>query len=107
MLGSRFKWKSRETRMLVYLAILGAVASWKFVPRPWHPSVTLETQHHLIYSAATPQQTHETAQTLELLYQAYFDRLGSLQTFQGVHPKLKVKLFKDRAEFRWVNPNLG
>jgi hypothetical protein len=107
MLGNRFKWTPRETRMLVYLAILGAVAVWKFVPRPWHPSITLETQHHLIYSTAPRQQTDETAHTLELLHQAYSDRLSRLQTFQGAHPKLKVKLFKDRAEFRWINPNLG
>jgi hypothetical protein len=107
MLGSRFRWKPRDTRMLVYLAILGAVAAWKFVPRPWHPSTTLETQHHLIYSTATRQQTDETALTLELLYHAYSNHLSSLETFQGVHPKLKVKLFKNRAEFRRINPNLG
>ncbi len=93
--------------MLIYLAILGAVAAWKFIPRPWHPSTTLETQHHLIYSTATRQQTDETAHTLELLYQAYSNRMSSLDTFQVVHPKLQVKLFKDRAEFRRINPNLG
>jgi hypothetical protein len=62
--------------MLVYLAILAAVATWKFVPRPWHPSITLETQHHLMYSTATRQQTDETAHTLDLLYQAYSNRFG-------------------------------
>jgi len=93
--------------MLVYLAILGAVATWKFVPRPWHPSITLETGHHLIYSTATRQQTDETAHTLDLLYQAYSNRLSSLETFQGEHPRLKVKLFKDRPEFRGINHNLG
>ncbi len=93
--------------MLVYLLIAGAVAGWKFIPRPWHPSITLEAAHHLIYSTATRQQTEETAHSLELLYQAYSNRLGSLDTFQSVHPKLKVKLFKDRAEFRRINPNLG
>ena len=67
--------------MLIYLAILGAVAAWKFIPRPWHPSIKLETQHHLIYSTATRQQMDETAHTLELLYQAYSSRLSSLQTF--------------------------
>lgn len=107
MLRGRFRWKARETRMLVYLAVLGVVAAWRFVPRPWHPSIKLETHHHLIYSTATRRQTDETAHTLELLYQAYSDRLSSLETFQRVHPKLKVKLFKDRAEFRWINPNLG
>jgi hypothetical protein len=93
--------------MLVYLAILGAIVAWKFVPRPWHPAITLETRHHLIYSTATRQQTDETAHTLALLYQGYSNRLSSLETFQGVHPKLKVKLFKARAEFRWINPYLG
>jgi len=107
MLHARFRWKARETRMLVYLAILGAIAAWKFVPRPWHPAIMLETRHHLIFSTGTLQQTDETAHTLELLYQAYSNRLSSLETFQGVHPKLKIKLFKDRAEFRWINPNLG
>jgi hypothetical protein len=93
--------------MLVYLALLGAIAAWKFVPRPWHPSITIETAHHLIYSTATRQQTDETAHSLELLCQAYSNRLGGLETFQRAHPKLKVKLFKDRAEFRRINPNLG
>ena len=107
MLRGRFRWKARETRMLVYLAILGVVAAWKFIPRPWHPSITLKSGHHLIYSTASRQQTDDTAHTLELLYQAYSNRLSSLETFQGTHPTLKVILFKDRAEFRRVTPNLG
>ena len=93
--------------MLIYLVILGVVAAWKFVPRPWHPSITLETRHHLIYSSAARQDTDETAHTLELLYQTYSNRLGSLESFQVVHPRLKVRLFKDRREFRRINPNLG
>jgi hypothetical protein len=93
--------------MLVYVLILGTVAAWKFIPRPWHPSITLQTGHHLIYSTATRQQTEETAHTLNLLYLSYSNQLSSLTTFQRLHPKLKVKLFKDRAEFRRINPNLG
>ena len=93
--------------MVVYLLILSAVAAWRFIPRPWHPSVTLETERHLLYSTATRQQTEETARTLELLYQTYSNRLSTLDTFQSAHPKLRVKLFKDRAEFRRINPNLG
>lgn len=107
MLHGRFRLKARETRLLIYLLILGAVAGWKFMPRPWHPSITLETGHHVVYSTATSQQTEETARTLELLFQAYSNRLGGVDTFQRAHPKLKVELFKDRAEFRRVNPNLG
>jgi hypothetical protein len=43
--------------MLLYLLVLLAVVAWKFVPRPWHPAITLEAPHHLIYSSATSAQT--------------------------------------------------
>jgi hypothetical protein len=105
----RFRWrlKGRETRLLIYLLVLLGVVAWKFIPRPWHPSLTLEEPHHIIYSTATHQQTEETAQAMELLYNAYSNRFGSLPQFQPRHPKLRVKLFKDRAELRRVNPGLG
>ena len=93
--------------MLLYLLVLLGVVAWKFVPRPWHPAITLEAPHHLIYSSATPAQTSDTAQMLELLYIAYSNRFGSLDGFQRNPPKLKVKLFKDRAEMRRTNPGLG
>ena len=38
MLRLQFSWKSRQMRMVAYLLIVSAVATWKFVPRPWHPS---------------------------------------------------------------------
>jgi hypothetical protein len=103
----RWKLKSRETRLLLYLLVVLGVAAWKFIPRPWHPSLTLETRHHLIYSTATKQQTDDTAHAMELLYVAYSNHLGSLTGFQHEHSRLQVKLFRDRAEFRRVNPGLG
>jgi hypothetical protein len=93
--------------MLCYLLVLLGVLAWKFVPRPWHPAATLETPHYLIFSSASQAQTADTAQALELLYNAYSNRFGSLPQFRHEHPKLKVKLFKDRAEFRRINPGLG
>ncbi len=99
--------KAREIRLCVYLLVALAVAAWKFIPRPWHPSTILETPTHTIYSTATRQQTEDTAYALALLYDAYSNRLGSLPQFQREHPRLKVDLFKDRAEFRRVNPGLG
>jgi hypothetical protein len=104
---ARWTLKDRKTRMLIYLLVLLVIATWRFAPRPWHPTVTLRTAHHLIYSTATREETEEMAQALELLYGAYSNRLGGLARFQPQHPELKVKLFKDRAEFRWVNPGLG
>jgi len=93
--------------MLLYLLVLIVVAAWKYVPRPWHPLITLAASHHIIYSTASPQQTEDTAHALSLLYTAYSNRMGTLPDYQSQHPRLKIKLFKDRAEFRWVNPNLG
>jgi hypothetical protein len=93
--------------MLVYVLLLLGVLAWKYVPRPWHPASTLEAAHHLIHSSASRAQTTDTAQALELLYIAYSNRFGSLNGFQREHAKLKVKLFKDRAEMRRVNPGLG
>src|ERR1035441_5223870 len=80
----RFRWRmsARETRLLIYLLVLLGVVAWKFVPRPWHPSLTLEGPHHIIYSTATRAQTEQTAQAMELLYNAYSNPLGSLPLFQ-------------------------
>ncbi len=104
---SRWRFTSRELRMLVYLLILAGVAGWRFLPRPWSPALTLETPHHVILSTATRPQTEEIAHALGLLYDAYSNRFGIVAGFQREHPKLKLKLFKDRAEFRRVNPNVG
>jgi len=104
-----FRWrlKTRETRMLIYLLFLLGVVAWKYVPRPWHPALTFEGSRHTIYSSADRLQTEETAHALELLYNAYSNRLGSLPGFQPTHARLQVKLFKDRSEFRRINPGLG
>lgn len=103
----RWRLKPREVRMLLYLLLLGGVIAWKYIPRAWHPTLTLETPHHRISSTASRRQTEETARALSLLYDAYSNRLGMLPQFQREHPRVKVQLFKDRAEFRRVNPNLG
>jgi len=84
-----------------------AVGAWKFLPRPWHPTLILETPHHKIYSTATPQQTDNTARALELLYAAYSNRLGSVSGWQHDHRQLQIKLYKDRDEMRRINPGLG
>src|SRR5881628_2326600 len=103
----RWKPKPRELRMLLYLLAVLAVAAWKFIPRPWHPTLTLDTPHHRISSTATKKQTEETARALDLLYGAYSNRCGTVTGFQSEHSKLLVKLFKDRTEFRRINPGLG
>lgn len=98
---------AREIRWLCYLALVLLVAAWRYLPRPWHPTHTLETAHYRIYSTATPQQVNRTARALEFLYAAYSNRLGTVKGWQADHPKLQVKLYQDRAEMRRINPGLG
>jgi hypothetical protein len=93
--------------MAIYLLILLGILAWRFVPRPWHPTTTFTTPHHIIYSTATARQTEATARALTELYDAYSNRFHALPQFESHPPKLKLKLFKNRDEMRWVNPGMG
>jgi hypothetical protein len=103
----RFQFKAREKRLLAYLLIVGIFAAWRFTPRPWHPTVTLETEHYSIASTATREQVADIGRVVELLYTTYSNRFGSLPKFQRDHPRLKLILYKDREEMRRKNPGLG
>jgi len=103
----RLHFKARQVRFLIYLLLVAGVAAWKYVPRSWQPTLTQETPRHIIYSTATRQQTEDTAHTLELLYLAYSNRFRELPQFQSAHPKLKLKLYKDRDEMRAIHPSMG
>jgi hypothetical protein len=96
-----------KARWLFYLIVVLAIAAWKFLPRPWKPARIVETQHYVIESTATQEQTEQIGRVVEMLYTAYSNRFETLPTFKHQHPKLKMLLYKDRKEFRWVNPNLG
>jgi hypothetical protein len=103
----RRKMTPRTKRFVLYLLVLLAVVAWRYVPRPWHPGVTRETPHHVILSSASAAETEDMARVLELLYGAYSNRFAGVPSYQRDHPRLQVKLFKDRDEFRRVNPGLG
>lgn len=98
---------AREKRLLFLLAVAVGVAAWRWVPRPWHPVLCLDTPHYVILSSATRAQTEEIGQLVEQLYSAYSNRFGALSTFSPNHPKLQMKLYKDRRQFRRVHPGLG
>jgi hypothetical protein len=97
----------REIRFLIMLIGVAAVGLWKFAPRPWDPTFTTSTQHYLIASTAAPDQVERVGKTLELLYAAYSNKFGNISTFHREHPKLHVRLYKSRDEFRHVNPSIG
>ena len=72
-------------RWLVYLLVVGGVAAWKFIPRPWHPSTVLETSHYVISSTATREQTEAIGRAVEILYVTYSNRFGSLKHRYYLH----------------------
>jgi hypothetical protein len=89
------------------LCARGWGCSLEYVPRPWHPALTLQRSHHTIYSTATPEQTEDTAHALELLYAAYSNRFVELPQVHTTHEKLRLKLYKDRDEMRSIHPGMG
>ena len=95
--------RSRERRLLIYLGILLAIVAWDAARRHWSPDLVEETEHYVVYSTATSDQTAEIGHVAEIVYAGY--RRLSQELEQDVHalPKLKIKLFKDREEFRRCN----
>ena len=104
---SRWSLRNRQTRLLLYVVVLLGVVGWKFIPRPWHPTLTIETGRHKIFSTATRAQTEDVAAALHQLYTAYSNRFAALPGFQTNHPRMQIKLYRDRAEMRRINPGLG
>jgi hypothetical protein len=99
------KLTGRELRFLCMLVFVAAIAAWKFVPRPWHPTITISTKHYDIASTANSNAVAEIGKVMEVLYSAYSNKFSSVATFQ--HPKLKLRLYKSREEFKRVNPGMG
>ncbi|MFH0899122.1 MAG: hypothetical protein V2A73_00695, partial [Pseudomonadota bacterium] len=59
--------------------------------------------HYLVYSTASSEQIADICAVAEALYQGYVGFVGAKVTLPlQEHPYLKVKLFKDRDEFRAV-----
>ncbi len=101
----RFHW--RRVRWVLYFIILSGAVLWRYAPRPWKPTLTIETPHYVIASTASRAQTGQVGRVVELLYSAYSNRFSTLPTFRHDHPKLKLLLYKNRHEMRWVNPGMG
>jgi len=93
----------RQKRLLVLFALLLAVAAWAYVPRRWSPGVVLETEHYVIRSSATEEQTREIALAAEIVYSGYRQLIEGWQRTIAPHPRLGIKLFRDRREFRRCN----
>lgn len=99
--------KAREKHFLLYLAIASAVLLSVYFYRYWSSEIIKETEHYIIYSTATKVQTNQIAQVAEIVYKGYLQFSDQLGLKVRPHPKLKMKLFKNREEFRRCNPNIG
>ena len=95
--------KKREKRFLVYLALILIVLLCDHIYRRRTVNAIQETEHYIIYSSATVEQTNEIAGIAEITYDGYLKFIKQLQLPIEPHTKLKMKLYKNRKEFRRCN----
>jgi len=93
----------KPARLLVLCGILLAILLGEKIYSYWSPTHTQATAHYVIQSSALPPQTTETGDKVEALYTAYPETFKTWPELQQPHEKLKLNLFKDRAEFRRCN----
>lgn len=95
----KYKFTKREIRLLVLVSI--AMAIFGYIKRPWFYSLKLESPRYICYSTATEEQTQKILDIAEALFESYagFFNDQSLDTSY----KFKLKLYKDRDEFKSYN----
>ena len=94
-------------RLLLLLAVAVGIFGADCLYRRWGPDMEITTEHYVIYSSAAPEQTHKIGEVVEALYAAYRDTFSGPVDFGREHARLKLKLFKDRAQFRRSNRGVG
>jgi hypothetical protein len=97
----------RPARLLILSSIFLVIVGAERWYRRWRPELTVTTEHYVIYSAASADQTRKIADVVEALHQAYFEVFDGLVDAPAGNPRLKVKLFKDRDQFRRCNRRVG
>lgn len=95
----RFRLTMKNIRLLVLLGV--ALAIFSYIKRPWFHTIKLESPHYICYSTATEEQTRQILDVAEALYFSYtsFFEAEPIQADQ----KYKLKLYKDREEFKSYN----
>lgn len=91
------------TRLYALVGVLLAIFLVDQYRRWWRPTQRVETAHYAIASSASPEQTRDMADRLETLHQAYLTFAGDRLTLTTTPARLKLNLFRDRAEFRRCN----
>lgn len=92
-------------RLLVLFGIFLAIVA--YAERPWFYTLTSESDHYIAYSTADEKQTLKLLSVAEILYHAYTDKFSELCGNAKTHPRLKLKIYKNRREFKSHNPFSG
>lgn len=95
----KFKLSKKDIRLLLLLGI--ALAIFGYIKRPWFHKIELESEHYQCLSTATETQTQQILEIAEALYQCYNNFFPDLKKTNS--KKLKLKLYKDRDEFKSYN----
>ncbi len=99
----KFKLSRKDIRLLALLGI--ALAIFGYIKRPWFHTIELESEHYICFSTATEAQTQQILSVAEALHESYARFFGDLKTSNP--KKLKLKLYKDRDEFKSHNMTSG
>lgn len=93
----------RTKRLLFYLIVFLAVLGYYHYKTSWNYERELKTPHYLLKSNNSAETTELTADILERQFIAYsriFEKKRDTSTFE-------IHLYKDRKEFKQVNPLSG
>ena len=99
----KFKLSKKKIRLLILVGIACAILA--YVKRPWFHKLQLESVHYICYSTATEAQTQQILHVVEALYKSYTSFFPDLMIHKK--DKLKLKLYKDRDEFKSYNLETG
>lgn len=95
MLSRAFK------RSLIYLGLAFGFLIWDLNRRTWKPERVWQTEHFEIQSTASPEATKTVGEAVEALHAAYIDFFPSTNSVAA--KPFRMKLFRDREEFRFAN----
>ncbi len=103
------KWlvPKKPRRLFILVTLLALIVAGDWFYRRWRPEHEVRTEHYVIHSTATLEQTAEIGRVVEVLYAAYGKLFAGFPKVSQAHPRLKLKLFKDRREFRRCNRMIG
>ncbi len=97
----KYIYSPKDKRLLILFGICLAIIA--YIKRPWFYNLTLESGHYIAYSTATKEQSEQMLNIAEILYKSYTQKFEDICNSEKDHPKLKLKIYKNRKEFKSYN----